>query len=75
MTGYCSNSPLRCENARLMTMLTHDDNCCPECGLSLVPVNNSSRSAYTEQNFLSLALGLMVLLLLILVYIDYANFV
>ena len=75
MTGYCSNSPLRCDNARLMTLLSYDNDCCPECGLSLVQVNNLSRSSHAEQNFLSLTLAIMVLLLLVLVYIDYANFV
>lgn len=75
MTGYCSNSPLRCDNAYTMLILTQDNNSCPECGLSLVPANNLSSSSYKEQQIINVALGIIALLLLVLSYMYYANFV
>lgn len=75
MTGYCSNSPVRCTNARSMEMLNQADNNCPECGLSLVPSASSSNSSRMELQFLHFSLGITMLLLLALIYISYANFV
>ncbi len=71
MTGYCSNSPLRCSYALKMTVLSEASNCCPECGMSLVPANSLSSSSYIEQHFLSIGLGVIALLILILIYISY----
>ena len=75
MTGYCSNSPLRCHSACLMQIVSADDNCCPECGLSLVPANSLSSSSYKEQQLLSGLLAIIALLLVVTCYIYYANFV
>lgn len=75
MTGYCSNSPLRCNNARLMLIMSEDDNCCADCGLSLIPTNNLSSSSYKEQQFIGMGLVIIAVLLLVLTYIYYANFV
>ncbi len=75
MTGYCSNSPLRCYHARSMAVLNCADNICLQCGMSLVPSNSLSSSLLIEQRILQLGLGLTLLLLLVLVYIHYANFV
>ncbi|AMN49830.1 hypothetical protein AK823_08070 [Psychrobacter sp. P2G3] len=75
MTGYCSNSPMRCTNARSMTVLNQADNSCPQCGLSLVPADNSSSSSRMELQFLHASLAIIILLLLALIYISYANFV
>lgn len=73
MAGYCSNSPSRCDNARLMIKLYQADNYCPECGLSLVVANHLSESAVVEQRFLMVCLILLSLLLLVLSYIYYLN--
>jgi len=75
MRGYCSNSPLRCSNARSAVVLNQIDLCCPECGLFLLPVQRISNRTGTTQRVLQWALVVMVLLLLALVYIYYANFV
>ncbi len=75
MIGYCSNSPLRCSNAKSMTLLNRLDNSCPQCGLSLVENVSMDSSSYFEQRALQLGLIVTVLLLLVLVYIYYANFV
>lgn len=74
MTGYCSNSPVRCVNARTLIVLNEANNCCPECGLFLVPANSLSSSARMEQQFLQFSLGVMVFLILILVYVSYKIF-
>lgn len=71
MAGYCSNSPLRCHNARLMVKLYQADNYCPECGLSLVIANDLMESAVVEQRVLILCLILLSLFLVILSYIYY----
>ncbi len=75
MTGYCSNSPMRCSNARAMSLLNQSDNSCPQCGLSLVPADSSSNSSRMELQFLHFSLAITILLLLALIYISYANFV
>ena len=75
MTGYCSNSPMRCEYARSMLIITQANHCCPKCGFSLVPANNLSNNFYKEQQYLILVLAIIALLLLVLSYIYYTNFV
>lgn len=75
MAGYCSNSPLRCPHAYSMEMLNQADNACPHCGMSLVPPSHSINSSRTEQRFLQIGLSITGFLLLMLVYIYYANFV
>lgn len=75
MTGYCSNSPLRCYHARNMTLISLSHNDCPECGLSLVPASSFNKSAQAELQFLQFSLFVIALILLSLVYIYYANFV
>ncbi|WP_187147091.1 hypothetical protein [Psychrobacter arcticus] len=42
MLGYCSNSPLRCANARSLKVLDEIDSCCPDYGLFLVPAQKLS---------------------------------
>ncbi|TXD98153.1 hypothetical protein ES754_04230 [Psychrobacter frigidicola] len=75
MTGYCSNSPLRCHHARSMMVLNQADNNCPHCGMSLIIANNSNDRLRLEQQLLQLSLGIMVMLLLVLVYIYYVYLV
>ena len=75
MRGYCSNSPLRCANARSAIVLNQIDHCCPECGLFLLPVQRISNRTGVTQRVLQLALVSMGLLLLALTYIYYTNFV
>ena len=74
MTGYCSNSPARCVNARTLTLINEANNCCPECGLSLVPANSLSSNARMEIKFLQFGLGIMAFLILALVYVYYDSF-
>lgn len=75
MMGYCSNSPMRCTNAHAMTLLNEADSSCPQCGLSLVPADSSSKNSRMELQFLYISLALTILLLLALIYVSYANFV
>ena len=75
MTGYCSNSPMRCTNAYSLIILNQADNSCSECGLSLVPAVSLSSSSRMELQFLHISLAITILLLLALIYISYANFV
>lgn len=75
MLGYCSNSPLRCTQARSMVLLNQVNCCCPECDLFLLPAQNINRQLRADEQFLQytfLATGLM---LLACVYIYYVNFV
>ena len=74
MTGYCSNSPARCGNARTLTLINEANNCCPECDLSLVPANSLSSNARMELQFLQFGLGIMAFLILALVYVYYDSF-
>lgn len=75
MFGYCSNSPIRCKNAHSMVVLDQVDACCPECGLSLVPVKSLGRQLKIDERILQLTFLVTALLLLFLVYIYYLNFV
>lgn len=70
MTGYCSNSPLRCSKAMSMTILSETSNSCPQCGLALVSDTSNSGSVI-EQRVLKLGLVVFILLLLALIYIYY----
>lgn len=73
--GYCSNSPLRCVNAQTLVVINEKDNCCPECGLFLVPTNDKNSNALVELQNLYLSLGFIAIMTLALVYIGYKNFV
>lgn len=75
MTGYCSNSPMRCDNALNMTVINSADSNCPDCGRLLVASNNISSNSNIKLVILQLCLALMAIALLVLVYIYYANFV
>ena len=75
MTGYCSNSPLRCSNDMSMTLLTEFDDNSSLCAMSLVPDNSANSSSYLEQRVLQLGLIITMILLLTLIYIYYANLV
>ena len=75
MLGYCSNSPLRCKQARSMVLLNQVDSCCPECGLFLLPAQNLSRQLHANERFLQYTFLAMGLMLLVCVYIYYVNFV
>lgn len=74
MTGYCSNSPLRCVNARSMIRLERTDGNCPNCKMALVTNYSLSTASKAEQRILQASLCVTVLLLAILVYLYYANF-
>lgn len=75
MNGYCSNSFLRCDNARSVKVLVQTSHYCPKCEFSLIPAENANDSLRLDQKFLYVSLLLMVGLLLILVYIHYQKFV
>lgn len=75
MLGYCSNSPLRCTNARSMTILDRMDSCCPECNLFLLPAQDVSQQLRADENFLRSAIVTIVLILILSAYIYYLNFV
>lgn len=75
MLGYCSNSPLRCTNARTMHLLNEVDGCCPECHLFLLPAQNISHQLKVDERFLRSAILAIAFTLLITVYIYYKNFV
>ncbi|CAN6960887.1 DUF2116 domain-containing protein [Psychrobacter okhotskensis] len=75
MLGYCSNSPLRCGQARSMTLLNQVDSCCPECGVFLLPAQNLSRQLRADERFLQYTFLTTGLMLLACVYIYYVNFV
>ncbi len=74
MIGYCSNSPLRCSNARSMVRLNESSGICPNCGMILVENDSSSSASKAEQRILQVSLVITVLLMFILVYIYYVNF-
>jgi len=74
MLGYCSNSPLRCENARSTKILNQVDSCCPECNLFLVPAQDISQQLIADEQFLRLSILSTALMLLISVYIYYLKF-
>lgn len=69
MIGYCSNSPLRCKNARSMTMLNRIDSCCPECNLFLLPAQDVSQQLHADEQFLQFAIMAIVFILFTVVYI------
>ena len=71
MLGYCSNSPLRCKNARSAKILNQVDSCCPECHLSLVPAQDISQQLLADEHFLRFLVLATVLMILISVYIYY----
>lgn len=75
MIGYCSNSPLRCENARTLTLLNESSSDCPECKLSLVPEQDISKQLCTDEYFLKLIGLVLSVIMLIAVYIYYVHFV
>lgn len=75
MTGYCSNSPLRCSNAMSMMVLNQLDDCCPECGLTLIEDSSQDNSSHIELRILQFGLCIVVLLLLTLIFIYYTKFV
>ena len=75
MLGYCSNSPLRCENARSIKLLNQIDSCCPQCGLFLLPAQNLSSQLRADERFLRLVFFVIAIILLAATYIYYLNFV
>lgn len=75
MLGYCSNSPLRCENARSMKILNQIDSCCPECDLYLLPAQDISQQLRAEERFLLFAVLVIAVMLFASVYMYYSNFV
>jgi len=75
MIGYCSNSPLRCKNARSMKMLNRIDSCCPECSLFLLPAQDVSQQLHADEQFLQFAIMAIVFTLLTAVYIYYLDFI
>lgn len=75
MLGYCSNSPLRCENARSIKLLNQMDDCCPKCGLFLLPAQNLGSQLQASERFLRLVFFVTAMILLAATYIYYINFV
>lgn len=75
MLGYCSNSPLRCENARSAKILNRMDCCCLECGLFLLPAQDVSQQLRADEQFLRHAVLAVAFVLFVAVYIYYSNFV
>ena len=75
MLGYCSNSPLRCENARSIKLLNQIDSCCPKCGLFLLPAQNLSNQLRADEQFLRFVFLALAVILLVVTYIYYLNFV
>ncbi len=76
MLGYCSNSPLRCKNARSAKMLNLIDSCCPECNLFLLPVRDvSQQQLRANEQFLRFSILAIVFVLFVSVYVYYLNFV
>ncbi len=73
MLGYCSNSPLRCENARSAKILNQVDSCCPECHLFLVPAQDITQQLLADEQFLRFSVLVIVLMLLIAVYVHYLH--
>ncbi len=75
MLGYCSNSPLRCQNARNTKLLNQVDSCCPKCHLHLIPAQDISQQLRADEQFLRFSILLIVFILLVSVYIYYLHFV
>ncbi len=75
MTGYCSNSPLRCSYAKSMTLLSQLDSCCPQCGMALVTNSSLNNSSRVELRALEFGLIIGVGLLIALICIYYAKLV
>ena len=73
MIGYCSNSPLRCENARSAKVLNQVDSCCPQCNVSLIPVQDVSQQIIADEKFLRFAILAVALVVLVFIYIYYAD--
>jgi hypothetical protein len=73
MLGYCSNSPLRCENARSAKILNQVDSCCPECHFFLVPAQDITQQLLADEQFLRFSVLVIVLVLLIAVYVHYLH--
>ena len=71
MLGYCSNSPLRCTNARSVTILDRMDSCCPECCLFLLPAQDVSQQLNADEQFLRFSIMVIICTLFTVVYIYY----
>lgn len=72
MSGYCSNSPVRCENARQLTTLNSQDGNCPLCGLALVRRQDVQDSSRLEYRFLYISLVVMIIGLILLTYVYFS---
>ncbi len=64
MKGICSNSPTRCRLAYSLKATQGMDGDCPECGSSLVAVDNEARPITLKQ-YHRVLLGLLLLLLML----------
>ncbi|MBH0064521.1 hypothetical protein [Psychrobacter sp. SZ93C1] len=71
MLGYCSNSPLRCDNAYSIKILNRMDSCCPECCLFLLPAQDVSQQLNADEQFLRFAIMVIICTLFTAVYIYY----
>ena len=71
MLGYCSNSPLRCEQARATKILNQVDSCCHECGLFLIPAKDVSQQLRADERFLRLSMLIAMSVMLLSVNIYY----
>ena len=75
MLGYCSNSPLRCENARSLIVLDQIDSCCPNCGLFLLPAQKRSDDLRAEKRLLCMAFFAVAVILVMVTHIYYTKLV
>ncbi len=75
MLGYCSNSPLRCENARSLRLLDEIDSNCPSCGLFLVPAQKLSHQLSADERLLRIALYVFAILLILVIHLHYTNLI
>ena len=75
MLGYCSNSPLRCANARSLKVLDEIDSCCPNCGLFLVPAQKRGHELRAEERLLRRAFFAVAIILIAVTHIYFLMFV
>lgn len=74
MAGYCSNSPLRCQEAKQLTLFPASNQSCPECGSTLITIKNlpnSSQAACKQQKLMQIGLGVMLSIAIMAIYFTY----
>gem|GEM_PF-3779794 len=71
MTGYCSNSPARCQHALQLDILTTDDHRCPECYSPLLQRPERKMHPILVNHGFQLGLVVFMLLALLLVCVAF----